>query len=533
MGLLDGSLDPQSMSVLALAGGLLSPGSFGQGLSRGIQGQQQVLGNAQEMRLREQQIAAAQQEQQVRELSMQRTRQQLQFGQNFLGDMGGGAAPASAPSQMPAASAAMGQGASMGSVGPTPDNAARLAAAPPTVVTPQQQSRLASLTQDQVAAGVVSGVIPKEFVELWTNAKFGRALPPGWKQNLDGSMVYVPDPNKGVTMGPDGKTVQTMPGATDTLGALAAATKGGEMRATNQNTPVPLDRLDRMPGLSPTATLDDLISGGRPPAGPMGQLSPTQRTLATADMRQRGLDPSTMSVNGMPVSGGGFKTPADLAAESLRATQGVRTDTDPILELRKDMVTKSHAANQASLSNMADITNNEAEIVGRNNRLAPLLAQLPNVGGFASDHRIDFANKLKQAGIPDSVTSKIAGGDPEAAKVVANQLSAAAIQTMLDTLNKEGKPNRVMYQALKEQQEGLDAGKNVLAGVMKLQQQLYDQHREQLGSMTDLMSSPDYNPIKFQNQFATAKAAQIATTAPAPVPTMRWNAQTGKIEAVK
>lgn len=514
MGLLDGNLDPQTAGVLALAGGLLSPGSFGQGLSRGIAGQQEVLGNSQRLELMKAQVAAQQQEQQMRELQMARTRQQLAFGQNFLGDM----SPA-APSSMPAASSAMGQGASMGSVGPTTDNAARMAAAPPTTVSPQQQSKLASLTQDQVAAGVVSGVIPKEFVELWTNAKFGRALPPGWKQSLDGSMTYVPDPTKGVMMGPDGKTVQAMPGAASTLGALAGATEAGTMDARNARTPVPLDRLDRMPGLSPLATLGDLVNPQAPANVPTAW-----KPNVSADLRLNGGGASPM---------GGFKTPADLEAEKLQATQGVRIATDPVLELRKDMVTKSHAANQAAKTDLSDITNNEAEIVARNNRLAPLLTQLPSVGGFAADQRIDFANKLKQAGVPDSVTSKIAGGDPEAAKVVANQLSAAAIQTMLDTLNKEGKPNRVMYQALKEQQEGLEAGRNVLAGVMKLQQQLYDQHRQQLGTMTDLMSASDYNPIKFQDQFATQKAGQIGTPPATPTPTMRYNAKTGKIEAVK
>ena len=210
-----------------------------------------------------------------------------------------------------------------------------------------------------------------------------------------------------------------------------------------------------------------------------------------------------------------FMGPAEAAAQKLAAEQGIHAETDPVIALRKSLVTESHTSNQKFMDDLGSVVNNEAEIVSRNNRLQPLLAQLPKIGGFGQDARTNFANNLKQAGLPDSLTSKIAGGDPEAAKVVDNQLSAAAIQTMLDTLNKEGKPNRVMYQALHEQQEGLAAGKPVLQKIMALQNQLYQQHLEQQKSATDLMAAPDYNPVRFQSQFASAKNKQIQSPPPA------------------
>lgn len=54
MGLLDGNLDPQSLASLQLAAGLLSPGSFGQGLGRGLAGYQSTLAGAQEMQIKQQ-----------------------------------------------------------------------------------------------------------------------------------------------------------------------------------------------------------------------------------------------------------------------------------------------------------------------------------------------------------------------------------------------------------------------------------------------------------------------------------------------
>lgn len=59
MGLLDGNLDPQSMATMQLAAGLLSPGSFGQGLGKGLSGYQGTLANSQDMQIKHQQLEMA------------------------------------------------------------------------------------------------------------------------------------------------------------------------------------------------------------------------------------------------------------------------------------------------------------------------------------------------------------------------------------------------------------------------------------------------------------------------------------------
>lgn len=213
--------------------------------------------------------------------------------------------------------------------------------------------------------------------------------------------------------------------------------------------------------------------------------------------------------------------PADIAGAETNAKNLAEVKTGIPLALGKDMVVKAHTANQTFVDNLGEIVNNEGELVARNNRLQPLLDQLPNIGGFSQDARADFANKLKNSGLLpqgalDAISTKVAGGDADAAKVVQNQLSAAAIQTMLDTLNKEGKPNRAMFEALHAQQEGLAAGKPVLANIMALQNQLYQQHLGQYKQATDLMASPEYNPIRFGSQFATAKSQSIQPGSGAP-----------------
>jgi hypothetical protein len=505
VGLLDGNLDPQSLATLQLAGGLLSPGSFGQGIQRGLAGYQGALTSAKELQVKDALLQAQQQEQQLRALQIRLQNMKLDQAAAYLS--GGGA--------FQAGTAAMGNQPG-GALGPTTSAA--------TAAIANQSRMVQNVTPDQAAAFLQLGLWTKDNYDLWKATKEGVQVNPG-TYRLDmysGQPTFYGDPKTGVTVGPGG-VVQQMPNAAATLGALAGATKAGELQGSNANTPASFDLTERA-GLPPGTPISALLNKTAPSAA-----------LTNFVARDAGGAPATL--NGSPVA---FKTSADLAGEKLQAEKNVQLQMDPLIELRKDIPLKAHAANQAAMSQLADITNNEGEIVARNNRLSPYLTQLPRLGGFAQDARVDFANKLKNSGLLpqgqlDALSDKVAGGDPDAAKIVANQLSAAAIQTMLDTLNKEGKPNRVMYQALKEQQEGLSAGKNVLGGVMALQKQLYDQHQQQLGTMTDLMSASDYNPVKFQSQFQTSKAKQIEQVAPAATPqaTMRWNPKTGKIEPVQ
>ncbi len=79
MGLLDfgSSIDPQSLATLQLAGGLLSPGSFGQGISRGVTGYQGSLAAAQN-------LAAQQQDMQIRSIALQQNQRMFDLQTPFM-----------------------------------------------------------------------------------------------------------------------------------------------------------------------------------------------------------------------------------------------------------------------------------------------------------------------------------------------------------------------------------------------------------------------------------------------------------------
>lgn len=158
MGLLGDSLtDPQSLAVLQLAGGLLSPGSFGQGLSRGLTGYQGALMNAQEM-------AAKKQAMDLQNIQMQQQKRMFDLQTPFLEEavrrmQGGQTNAAMAPPA--AATSALEQGAGLGSIGPTTANAARMDAIPParaSDASPANMQRTGSMfpgVPDNVAFGMI------------------------------------------------------------------------------------------------------------------------------------------------------------------------------------------------------------------------------------------------------------------------------------------------------------------------------------------------------------------------------------------
>lgn len=229
-------------------------------------------------------------------------------------------------------------------------------------------------------------------------------------------------------------------------------------------------------------------------------------------------------------AGFSFASPNDIALDKEKREAQLRQDTEPLIKFRTDLLSKAHENNAATLAKLQDTVRSEFEIQNRNKQLLPLLDKI-QTGGFTPEGRIQFANQLQTSGlVPDALKGTlsqwIASGDPTAGKVVENQLAGAGIKTMLDTLDKEGKPNRAIFDAIQNAQESVRSGNATLKQVFALQKQLYDMHYQQEQDMTHAMSSPAYNPLTMQADFSRRRNDSLATdkpvtgpgAAPAPAP---------------
>lgn len=517
MGLLGDSWDdPRSMAVLQMAAGLLGPGGFGTAAGRGLMNYQGSIAADTENKLRKVQLSSAM-------LANQRQQQMFNVLEPVLSRLQGVGQPQAPQAQEP--TRPMSQSMMFGS-----DENARRAQTPATV----QQSPQASKVNFPLSFGDVTAMKLAGLPDLTNDYKMaleGVSHNPGAEvTDVNGNRRVIPTLEKGMAL--NNGAVSNLPGYTQSLGEQTTATKSAEARAANANALIPADMRERFPSVASLpawATLGDLLHPSAP-SGTPAALAPA----ISADMRRNGIAPGAAAW-GAPSTGttaGGFKTSAELAGERLGAEQGVRIQTDPVLQFRTQLLTKAHEANQATLTKLSDTVREEAELQNRNKQILPMLDKI-QTGGFNPEERIQFANSLQTSNlVPEAMKGTlakwIAGGDPTTGKVIENQLAAAGIKTMLDTLDKEGKPNRAIFESVKKAQESVLSGNATLKEVFNLQKQLYDWHFKQEQELASAMSSRDYNPLTLSAQFSKSRDESLQS--PTAKPTMRWNPQTKKLE---
>jgi len=541
-GLLGDFEDPRTQGLLALGLGLLnSRGSFGQGLGQAGTQAMQTMQDAHKLQMAQKlqgaQLEDIQQQVLLRNQQLAMAKQKQDMLDRLLN--GGGppadAAPAGLPSMM------------TGSGLRTPEQNSQVQSAIGAAAAPSAApgSNLSRMNEDQIIAAIGAG-LPEKAYDAWKFAKVGEQMQPGYQRLPNGKMVYNPDPTKGITLGPDG-SVQAMPGATAAQAAIAAATTNATERAKNQNALVPPTYTRG--GAPIPMTLDQLIqqmSGTAPviqpgaPTAPMAAPGGASAPFAATAVAPGAAAPARPAVGGFGGGGrGGFDTAAQSAAEKLAAEQAVHAATDPLVKFNTDRIATAHANVQKTYEQLQDTVRNEAELQNRNAQLLPMLKKI-QTGGFAPEARIALANAMQTSNlVPESLKGKFAewvtNGDPSTGKVIENQLASAAIKTMLDTLDKEGKPNRAIFQALQDAQESVKSGNATLEKVFGLQRQLYDFHLGQVKTIGDAMEAPNYNPIKLQSQIPKIRDAALKAAEPTAqaAPSMRWNPTTGKLEKVQ
>lgn len=227
MGLLDpyfgnGWEDPKSQSIMAFATGLMrgDPAGAFEGANKAAVSGRQAQQEAAYKQLMAQNLQSEMEQRAVRaQQERAAAERQAAFDQQFY-SMGG------APAGAPVAGGAAAPGGMPGADGAMPGGAA---------ATPQAVAMSALQISQKYG-------IPVEAVLFDYRQNGGKGIPkmieerskPNW-MNVNGHMVnpntpgfqggYMPDPTKGVTMGPGG-SVQLMPGATQAQSALTIATEG-------------------------------------------------------------------------------------------------------------------------------------------------------------------------------------------------------------------------------------------------------------------------------------------------------------------
>ena len=227
MGLLgDGWDDPKSSAIMALAGGLLSSNSIGQGFARGVQGYQQALTDAEDRKLKRAmtaaQMAGLQDQHEQRQIAIAQAKAGQQLAQSLMRD--------NVPADM--------------QVGPVAEGQKQPYASSP-------GGFLRSLSIDQaLAIGQATG---KDLLPAWKIAKEGLTQNAGTYTTdpYSGAQTYLPKLPEG--MGMSGGVASVVPQYAESNAAIKGAEAGAVERAKAGYDPLSLDHVD--------------VSTGRPVGG--------------------------------------------------------------------------------------------------------------------------------------------------------------------------------------------------------------------------------------------------------------------------
>jgi hypothetical protein len=245
-----------------------------------------------------------------------------------------------------------------------------------------------------------------------------------------------------------------------------------------------------------------------------GAVSPEADAVISADIARNG--------NPAPKISFGSNKPVT----SSTPTFGLSRNPDEAAQAAADIEAKKsekmgfQTSGQKYVDALHDTVSNEYALVNRNKQIIPLLDTYKS-GGIGAEERLHFGNDIANTTwLPQSVRdmgNKIAGGDAVSGKVLENQIAAAAITTMLDTLKGEGKPNTAIFKALSSAQEGIRSGNTTLKDVFALQERLYQMHYDEQQAITGAMKDGTYNPQTWAGDYSAIRNKALSTPA-APLP---------------
>jgi hypothetical protein len=538
----DNPAERQGMTALAM--GLLGGGSFNEALARGLGARQSAVDNYTKQQYMKTQLEGAQLDQQMKKLQMQRmgdafkVLQQMQGGQSGAvpvgnvkpgqagsGTMGMESVPNGiSPSDMLTLQYRGGQGNPSSVMNQAPNAAAATASATPDQFRPTVKSDdwqwLRNATPDQLMALKLGGL---DMTDLYKTAIEPKPTAAGSYVTMPGKgTVFLPNPEKGLTVKPDG-SVGLMPNFLETTAAITGATKNAEMRATNQNTLAPIDRINPATNRPYDMTTDQLIQSmtGTLPTNADGSGLDFSR-ISPEMLKKMAIENPTALRNGIATFQSAQR-PAPVA--STTGFNGFRGPDDAAraaaeIEIGKNRTLKADDAYQGYKNELTKALGNDNQTITRNSFIEPLLGgfQTGKLGQGAALHVSNYIqNSSLDDGTKKRLISLVGSGDPTTGKFIENQLASAALTTMLQTLDGNGKPNQAIFKALTPAQESIESGNGTLKDVFAAQRYVRDLKAMELNEMGRAEKQPGFDRGNWSAQWAN-KIEQVLKDKPLILP---------------
>ena len=372
MGLLDGNLDPQSLATLQLAGGLLSPGSFGQGLQRGAAGYQGALASAQDLDIKKQAL-------EMQKLQFAAAMRNQNLINSYLEQGIGGAQPA-----QPA------QPSVMAGAGSMPDFMQNNPSLVPAPQGAPREAPFGGLPANQWVPDLAfnGGKGIADLVKAWNTPTSFR--PGGWAKAPKGQWMQLPQAPEGytATFGADGRPrLVKIEGGPEAVAAASQAKASGPAayKQTEVIDPATGNKYTvfnkDLPGFQATpvqaAPAPAAAEAPAPPGVPFMALSPRSQKAVLADAEKNGSPDASITFNGETVPAGVQTGFAPGVEESAKNAQKVMMGSYETVKSQNG----SAATVQARLENIRQLA--QSAITGGNTEWRDYANNLAQIAGLS------------------------------------------------------------------------------------------------------------------------------------------------------
>lgn len=409
----------------------------------------------------------------------------------------------------------------------------------------------------------------KENFDMYKYANDGIKRDPGSyvESPIDHSMKYIPNVKDGLTIDPNTNQVSVLPGAAQAQGALAAATKGGELSATNDATaPDPSLQVsdgkggyvvapgatkgeqiaylkghmsqhgDNVPGMSPQlqAQIDQVKQSNDPKMRESfinsittaiqksPYLSPAQQQAAIAQFNEK------MGIGAQPEAKG-IATPADIEVNKAEKLAGVDAKKEYGVATNKNMADYEQGLN-GRVSSGQDLMMRIAES-------RDALNHFQSGGGMES--RTQLA-KVAQAMGMDTLANKIAGGDLSAAQEFQKLAAQQAMESLKQSIG-NGRVTQAEFKVFQANNPNLDTDPRAIQKVYDFATRVYQRDKAEQDALSQYKQIPGADMTQFPNWWANqaekrGMVTSHAASAPAgstPAATARPKIPAGAIQMLK
>jgi hypothetical protein len=324
---------------------------------------------------------------------------------------------------------------------------------------------------------------PATMQRIQQEAMTGIKRDPGATYEINGKPQYFADPSKGIDFNPLTKQVTPLSGAADALAGIQGASTLATERAKQQ---VSLDQPGVIPGMgrngAPVYTTPRTMMGGQQTTYP-GATPDISAALDTLD--KAGLDIS------------GIKVPANVGTRS----GGVMQGADPVATKAAETFASSRATAAGDYGKALD--DKVATGIDLKNRMEESRQALTQFKpGMGAEARLNVARFAQAIGAPDSLVTKINGGDVSAKQEFMKLSAQTAMESLKQAMGGSGRITQAEFKVFQANNPNIELDPNAIEKIYNFADKVHQRNFAEQQAYDKYVNVQKGDPARFPAYYA-------------------------------